>query len=175
MNAVSNACKSTLSTYIHIVPLMAFCDHLALLRRQVVSGVYTYVEVKSKLCLYAYFPNNFGLAPWLRHAGDGSVVTWGNARVVGDSAKVQAKLAADVQFICSTNFAFAALKGDGSVVCWGIVHGGGDNTNLQEQLAGDVEHIFSNNFAFAAVKSDGSVVTWSNEDRRGEMLNGLVL
>ena len=80
------------------------------------------VEVKSKLCLYAYFPNNFGLAPWLRHAGDGSVVTWGNARVVGDSAKVQAKLAADVQFICSTNFAFAALKGDGSVVCWGIVH-----------------------------------------------------
>ena len=80
MNAVSNACKSTLSTYIHIVPLMAFCDHLALLRRQVVSGVYTYVEVKSKLCLYAYFPNNFGLAPWLRHAGDGSVVTWGNAR-----------------------------------------------------------------------------------------------
>ena len=49
---------------------------------------------------------------------DGSVVTWGNISEGGDSRKVQAQLARDVQHIYASEKAFAALKTD-RVIVWG--------------------------------------------------------
>ena len=93
----------------------------------------------------------------LKH--DGSVVAWGHGHPGaveeqvnhgGDCSEVQEQLATDVQSICSTNLAFAALNGDGSVVAWGVGNGdtndwgelmgdhGGNCSHVQAQLAADV-------------------------------------
>lgn len=51
----------------------------------------------------------------------------------GDSAAVRHQLV-DVCSVCSSAYAFAALKHDGSVVCWGDSNAGGDSTAVQERL-----------------------------------------
>merc|ERR1712187_817698 len=53
----------------------------------------------------------------LKH--DGSVVTWGNPMMGGDSRSVARHLLSGVQHIYSTDGAFAAVKIDGSIVTWG--------------------------------------------------------
>lgn len=95
-------------------------------------------------------------------------------------SKVQAQLAADVQHICATKAAFAALKSDGSVVAWGAgpenwVVGlgdcGGDCSKVQDQLA-DVQNIYPTRTAFAALKADGRVVSWGLGCEEAEALAG---
>eukprot|EP00913_Durusdinium_trenchii_P023248 g21826.t1 len=62
----------------------------------------------------------------------------------------------NVQQLCATSAAFAALKADGSVVCWGSSKQGGDLT----QVIGDVEHLRATEAAFAALHRDGTVSAW---------------
>ncbi len=91
---------------------------------------------------------------------DGSVVTWGNQSLGGDSSAVAAALESGVTEIFSTQTAFAALKEDGSVVTWGNQGQGGNSAGVAEALSGGVVTIHSTQSAFAAIKADGSVVTW---------------
>ena len=49
---------------------------------------------------------------------DGTVVTWGNKNVGGDSSTVQAALIG-VEKLYSTKSAFAAVLNDGTIVTWG--------------------------------------------------------
>ena len=90
--------------------------------------------------------------------GDGSFVTWGNARFGGDSRALQAQLT-NAQQIQSSHFAFAAILGDGSVVTWGDDRCGGDSGAVQHQLK-NVQQIQASRQAFAAILGDRSVVTW---------------
>ena len=94
--------------------------------------------------------------------GDGSVVTWGNARHGGDSSAVQDQLK-NVQQIQASDYAFAAILYDGSVVTWGDVLDGGDCSAVQDQL-NNVQQIQASHSAFAALLGDGSVVTWGDVD-----------
>merc|ERR1712224_609408 len=103
---------------------------------------------------------------------DGSVVSWGglpDTRRIGDGAeafkesysKVEDQLV-DVQSICSTTSAFAALKADGSVVAWGDARDQAKAVSqplakLQEN--GAVTSITRNDNAIAALKADGSMVS----------------
>ncbi|SGZ16046.1 Putative uncharacterized protein, partial [Moritella viscosa] len=80
---------------------------------------------------------------------DGSVVTWGNDDLGGDSSAVAGELT-DVSVIYSTDAAFAALKKDGSVVTWGSSWGG-DSSAVAGELT-DVSVIYSTDAAFAALK-----------------------
>ena len=82
--------------------------------------------------------------------GDGSVVTWGNARYDGgDSSTVQDQLR-NVQQVQASYSAFAAVLGDGSVVTWGNAEYGGDNSAVQDQLK-NVQQVQASEGAFAAV------------------------
>ena len=56
---------------------------------------------------------------------DGSVVTWGDGDIGGDSSAVRDQLKS-VQQIQATDFAFAPILEDGSVVTWGDANYGGD-------------------------------------------------
>ena len=103
-------------------------------------------------------------AAWFAFAailGDGSVVTWGDARFGGDSSKVQAQLR-NVKEVEATQSAFAAILADGSVVTWGDPTSGGDSSTVQDQLM-NVQQIRATGYAFATQK-DGSVVTWGDPD-----------
>ena len=51
---------------------------------------------------------------------DGSVVTWGDAELGGDSRGVAEQLSSGVQTVVGNSAAFAAVKVDGSVVTWGF-------------------------------------------------------
>jgi hypothetical protein len=64
---------------------------------------------------------------------DGTVVTWGNQLLGGCSSRVQDELR-NVQQICGTFGAFAAILADGRVVTWGDPNRGGDNSTVQDQL-----------------------------------------
>jgi len=64
---------------------------------------------------------------------DGSVVSWGAPNFGGDSSEVQEQLR-DVQQVCSTRFAFAAILSDGTVVTWGDGRFGGNSSKVQDQL-----------------------------------------
>jgi hypothetical protein len=91
---------------------------------------------------------------------DGSVITWGDSRLGGDSSSVRTQIQADVSQIFSNRRAFAALKNNGSVVTWG--ESGGDSTSVEDKLQGGVTQIFSTWSAFAALKDDGSVISWGS-------------
>ncbi|OLQ08346.1 Retrovirus-related Pol polyprotein from transposon TNT 1-94 [Symbiodinium microadriaticum] len=98
--------------------------------------------------------------------GDGSVVTWGDARHGGDSGAVQGQLK-NVQQIQATRGAFAAVLANGSVVTWGDAGFGGDSTAVQDQLR-TVQQVQASGRAFAAILGDGSVVTWGAADHGGD-------
>ena len=102
----------------------------------------------------------YAFALWCR--GSDRVVTWGHADQGGDSSRVQHQLR-NVQRICGTGHAFAAILADGSVVTWGHPDWGGDSSGVQHQLR-HVQHICGTGGAFAAILADGSVVTWSHHD-----------
>ena len=67
----------------------------------------------------------------------------------------------NVQQICSTYTAFAAILADGSVVTWGHTAYGGKSSGVQDQLK-NVQQICGTRGAFAAILADGSVVTWGH-------------
>ena len=69
-----------------------------------------------------------------RGRSDGSVVTWGDAVLGGDSSGVAAQLAGGVQSVTGNACAFAALKSDGSVVTWGDAESGGDSSGVATQI-----------------------------------------
>ncbi|MFV0450020.1 MAG: DUF1176 domain-containing protein [Vibrio sp.] len=91
---------------------------------------------------------------------DGTVVTWGDEDLGGDSSSVQAELK-KVKTIFPAIDAFAALKADGSVVAWGDKHRGGDASSVQGDLI-NVEKITYAANSFAAMRKDGSIVTWGD-------------
>ena len=91
---------------------------------------------------------------------DGSVVTWGDADLGGDSAAVRDQLRG-VQQIQATHVSFAAILEDGSVITWGSQDGGGDSSAVRDQLQ-HVQQIQASFAAFAAILEDGSVVTWGD-------------
>ena len=63
---------------------------------------------------------------------DGSVVTWGDGEIGGDSTSVQDQLT-DVLFIRRNVVAFAAILRNGSVVSWGFEEDSGDSSAVQQQ------------------------------------------
>ena len=84
--------------------------------------------------------------------GDGSVVTWRDADLGGDSRAVQDQLK-NVQQIQASSYGFAAILGEGSVVTWGRADLGGDSRAVQDQLK-SVQYIQASGYGFAAVLGD---------------------
>ncbi|MEB3301058.1 MAG: hypothetical protein VKN56_03715 [Cyanobacteriota bacterium] len=68
----------------------------------------------------------------------GSVITWGNFYVGGESSGVASQLRSGVTQIFSNRWAFAALKSDGSVITWGDPSDGGDSRSVASQLRSGV-------------------------------------
>ena len=127
-------------------------------------------------------------SPFAAILSDGSVVTWGEAGMGGDSSIVQdrlrwltaqssvatwccgadsSKVQIKVEKLQANNFAFAAIMSDGSLVSWGSVGLGGDSSKVQDQLQ-NVQEVQGTSEAFAAILADGSVVTWGNEFYGGD-------
>ena len=80
--------------------------------------------------------------------GDGSVVTWGDARKGGDSEKVKFELTVGVEHVVGNLGAFAALKEDGSIVTWGDASNGGNSDDVKSKLHGGVRHVVGTYRAF---------------------------
>ena len=106
----------------------------------------------------------FAFALW--YIGAHTVVTWGNEAAGSYSPTVQQQLR-NVQQICGTYGAFAAILADGNVVTWGSPDYGGDSSRVQHQLR-NVQKISGTYQAFAAILADGNVVTWGNPDCGGD-------
>ena len=96
----------------------------------------------------------------------GGVVAWGHQLLGGYISDVQDQLR-NVQQICGTFYAFAAILANGSVVTWGYAAFGGDSSRVQDQLR-NVFKICASDKAFAAILADGSVVTWGDPDHGGD-------
>ena len=92
------------------------------------------------------------ISSFCRHLRDGSVVTWGNYGLGGDSSALQDQLK-NVQQIQASNYAFAAILGDGFVGTWGSERFGSDGSSAEDQLQ-SVQQIHASKSAFAAF------VTW---------------
>eukprot|EP00435_Cladocopium_sp_Y103_P026695 s1488_g6.t1 len=106
----------------------------------------------------------FAFAVWC--CGGNNVVTGGHPGSGGDSSVVQDQFK-NVQQICATDSAFAAILADGSVVAWGAPNHGGDCSAVQSQLR-KVQQIQAASMAFAAILADGSVVAWGDPDSGGD-------
>ena len=65
--------------------------------------------------------------------GGHRIITWGQPDKGGDSSRVQDQLR-NVQQICGSGRAFAAILADRSVVTWGDPKCGGDSSRVQDQL-----------------------------------------
>ena len=76
----------------------------------------------------------------------------------GDNYRVQDQLQ-NVQQVCATFSAFAAVLADGRVVTWGDASRGGDSSQVADQLR-NVRQIHASHGAFAAILADGTVVPW---------------
>ena len=98
--------------------------------------------------------------------GGHRIITWGDPERGGDSSRDQRQLR-NVQQICGTYFAFAAILADRTVVTWGGPNAGGDSSRVQDQLR-NVQQICGAGNAFAAILADGSVVTWGDPDHGGD-------
>eukprot|EP00439_Symbiodinium_sp_Y106_P051739 s2642_g6.t3 len=98
----------------------------------------------------------------------GSVVTWGDGDVGGDSSAVASQLRKGVRHICASYGAFAAVKEDGSVVTWGHPDFGGLSSEVSGRIKGEVVLVRATRSAFAALKADGSVVTWGDPSTGGD-------
>ena len=96
---------------------------------------------------------------------DGSVITWGDPQLGGDSSNVSKYLRKDVIEIFATRKAFAALKADGSVIAWGDKDQGGSTRYVHKMLESGVQKIFSTGTAFVALKEDNSLVAWGDPKR----------
>jgi len=114
---------------------------------------------------------------------DGSVVTWGNSGLGGDSSSVNDQLTAGVDTIISNANAFAALKDDGSVITWGHGSYGGEqkiwltptrsNGTLTEvedvssELTSGIARVVSNDYSFTALTTSGKAISWGIEHYGG--------
>eukprot|EP00435_Cladocopium_sp_Y103_P026178 s530_g6.t1 len=98
--------------------------------------------------------------------GTDRVITWGSGDSGGDSSGIQAHLK-NVQQICGTYGAFAAVLAEGTVVTWGKTECGGDSSTVQDQLR-NVQQITRTHEAFAAVSAEGTVVTWGSPSCGGD-------
>ena len=76
--------------------------------------------------------------------------------VTAPESKISSK---NVQQICGSKVAFAAILADRSVVTWGAKYCVGDSSRVQGQLQ-NVQQICSASYDFAAILADRSVVTW---------------
>ena len=88
----------------------------------------------------------------------GKVVTWGHAKLGGDSQFLAGELKSGITSVFNTDHAFAALKEGGKVVTWGGRDSGGDSQSVADELKNGVTNVFSTRHAFAALKdcwSDG--------------------
>jgi len=106
-----------------------------------------------------------GSSPRLRSVPE--LIPLAIGRPGSDSTNVQEQLI-EVQVVCPSNFAFAAIKKGGAVVTWGAEDAGGDCRDVQDQLLDGVQQIFSTEAAYAAIKHDGSVVTWGSKFSGGD-------
>eukprot|EP00435_Cladocopium_sp_Y103_P054863 s86_g18.t1 len=98
--------------------------------------------------------------------GGNRIVTWGHPTCGGGNTAIRHQ-PSNIQQICATGYAFAAVLADGTVVTWGDAIYGGDSSRVQDQLR-NVQHIFATGFAIAAVLADGSVVTWGDANHGGD-------
>ena len=76
-------------------------------------------------------------------------------------------LSISVEYVYSTNYAFAAKLHDGTVVTWGDSLFGGDSSVVQSRLV-NVDTIYSTKFAFAAKLQNGTIVTWGDSECGGD-------
>ena len=84
--------------------------------------------------------------------------------VTAPESKISSK---NVQQICGSKVAFAAILADRSVVTWGAKYCVGDSSRVQGQLQ-NVQQICSASYDFAAILADRSVVTWGDEACGGD-------
>ena len=98
--------------------------------------------------------------------GGHRIITWGDPERGGDSSRDQHQLR-NVQQICGTYFAFAAILADRTVVTWGDPNAGGDSSRVQDQLR-NVQQICGTYFSFAAILADRTVVTWGDPNAGGD-------
>jgi hypothetical protein len=99
--------------------------------------------------------------------GGYQVLTWGDPDTGGDSNAVQNQLK-NIQQVCATGSAFAAMLADGSVITWGDPEYGGDCSPVRGQLR-NVRKLHATWWAFAAILADGSVVTWGEPGSGGDI------
>ena len=101
--------------------------------------------------------------------GGNRTVTWGHSLGGGSFGRSTAirHQPSNIQQICATGYAFAAVSADGAVMTWGDGIYGGDSSRVQDQLR-NVQKIFATDFAFAAVLADGTVVTWGDAENGGD-------
>ncbi|CAE7428882.1 unnamed protein product [Symbiodinium sp. CCMP2592] len=102
---------------------------------------------------------------------DGSVVTWGQDSLGGDSIEVQHQLR-NVQQIKGTRGAFAAILEDGSVCTWGETRQDATFEAVRHELR-DVRNLQASFGAFAAVRGDGTVVAWGSHSHGGRITGAL--
>merc|ERR1719198_135706 len=102
-------------------------------------------EVKEQLCKDVFFVYSTSTA-FAAVKDSGTVVCWGDARGGGRTSHMEDKfelmspvaedeLDSNVQHICSTSSAFAAVTNDGSVVTWGAFNSGGNSSVVASQLS----------------------------------------
>ena len=76
---------------------------------------------------------------------------------------------ANVQRICGSEAAFAALLEGGAVVTWGEYRGGVNSTSgVRDQLR-QVQELYATERAFAAILEGGRLVTWGPEEYGGRV------
>jgi alpha-tubulin suppressor-like RCC1 family protein len=104
---------------------------------------------------------------------DGSVVSWGNPDIGGNSLEIDFDGPENnliITQLVSNQQQFVALRSDGTVVTWGDPDYGYYGNSSSIDFNGTDNHlkvtqIFSNGLAFAALRSDGSVVGWGRSER----------
>lgn len=93
---------------------------------------------------------------------DGTVVTWGNARMGGDQGKAKHRLqSGEVERIYANSGSFAAVMENGDIVTWGHEREGGDSRSVQPVLRkSSVSEVHPMGTAFLAVSQDDSAIVW---------------
>lgn len=112
---------------------------------------------------------------------DGTVVTWGDSSLGGNSMLVANKLK-NVVSIASTMGAYIALLQNGTIIEWGFMNWRGDRIQfiaVQDKLI-DIVKIYSTKSSYLALSQTGNVVTWGIVETGGDcsiyehLLNNIV-
>ena len=91
---------------------------------------------------------------------DAQVRGWG---AYSDTSPVYAIVPIDmnIQYICATERAWAALSDTGKVVTWGDSGYGGDSSSVVSFISTGIVQIVSTDGAFAALASDGTYIIYT--------------